>query len=104
MPDVLAFDAAVKTSRPKVIILLTDGEANSALRFSPTLPSTGKLFTSSQGPYQISSFFDVFVELSLDGGANWDPTDAPLRLTAVPEPTALSLLLPALLLARRPRR
>jgi len=59
------------------------------IRESPTLQSTGQtsIRTMGGGQYQIDSFFDVFTELSLDGGANWTPTNtgpAHVRL----EPTA----------------
>jgi hypothetical protein len=51
------------------------------IRESPTLASTGK--TSIQpttGGFAIDSFFDVFTELSLDGGQTWDPTTTPARM------------------------
>ena len=58
------------------------------LRESPTLSSTGvtTLTSLGGGQYQIDSFFDVFTELSLDGGATWVPATA-----QVPEPSALAL-------------
>jgi len=41
------------------------------------------------GGYSVSSFFDVFTELSLDGGTSWQPADAPWHLTLQgPTPTA----------------
>ncbi len=54
------------------------------LRESPTLQSVGKttLTTLPDGTYQISSFFDVFTELSVDGGTTWAPSDGPIRLDA----------------------
>jgi hypothetical protein len=46
------------------------------IRESPTLQSTGQ--TTIQdiggGQYQIDSFFDIFTELSLDGGQTWIPS------------------------------
>ena len=68
------------------------------LRESPTLPSRGK--TTARvvpGGYMIGSFFDIFTEVSLDGGASWVPAQqaghVELRSTstapAVPEPTPL---------------
>ena len=66
------------------------------IRESPTLASTG--ITTYQyigGPYHIDSFFDVFTELSIDGGQTWTAGNAPLHLVGdVPEPsgTALALL------------
>jgi len=40
------------------------------LRESPTLPSKGCVSRSAQadGTYRIGSFFDIFTEISLDGG------------------------------------
>ena len=48
------------------------------IRESPTLPSLGRTaITDLGGMYRIDSFFDVFTELSLDGGQTWLPsTDA----------------------------
>jgi len=46
-------------------------------------------------PYQIDSFFDIFVEISVDGGATYLPSleDSQLRLQAsVPEPMTMTLL------------
>ena len=73
------------------------------IRESPTLQSTGQ--TSIQdiggGQFQIDSFFDVFTELSIDGGASWMPShdaaNAPYSghvtlepIGGVPEPGTLA--------------
>ena len=51
------------------------------LRESPTLASTGQTTVRvTDGGYQISSFFDIFTELSLDSGATWTPLCSPLHL------------------------
>lgn len=64
------------------------------IRESPTLASMGK--TMIDGPdqgglYRIDSFFNVFTELSIDGGQTWMPGDGALRMSGsnVPEPSAL---------------
>ena len=44
------------------------------------------------GQFQIASFFDVFTELSIDGGLNWINSDGSTRMTLVPEPATLLLL------------
>ena len=70
------------------------------IRESPTKQSTGitSVVPLPGGMYQIDSFFDIFTELSLDGGATWMPdTDSVLAgqrvtLEGVPEPTSMSLL------------
>jgi hypothetical protein len=66
------------------------------IRESPTLASTGQTtLTAVTGGYQIDSFFDVFTELSLDGGISWMPdTSGPMRMDymCIPEPAAISLL------------
>jgi hypothetical protein len=53
------------------------------IRESPTEPSRGQTEMRAQadGTYRISSFFDIFLELSLDGGLTWTPaTCGPIRL------------------------
>jgi PEP-CTERM motif len=68
------------------------------IRESPTLQSTGQTtIAPSGGQFVINSFFDVFTELSLDGGNTWMPsTTGPGHVTlqpaAVPEPTSMCLL------------
>jgi len=56
------------------------------------------------GLYEIDSFFDVFTELSVDGGGSWVSCDYATRLTLVPEPATLALLaVRSLALIRRRR-
>jgi hypothetical protein len=60
------------------------------IRESPTLASTGGE-TVIDTPFHIDSFFDVFTELSLDGGASWTPATGPVHIQN-PEPGSLALL------------
>ncbi|MFH1730043.1 MAG: hypothetical protein ABIF82_00150 [Planctomycetota bacterium] len=59
------------------------------------------------GLYHIDSFFDVFTELSVDGGATWMPDLAgPVHVALgpiIPEPAGLGLVGLALLAVRRKR-
>ena len=50
------------------------------VRESPSKASLGRtsVRTTSSG-YDVSSFFDIFTEVSLDGGATWSP-----QITAPP--------------------
>lgn len=67
---------------------------NVLIRESPTLASTGQTTYTplGNGVYRIDSFFDVFTELSLDGGQSWTP-GSPLHLEGgVPEPSTLILV------------
>jgi hypothetical protein len=77
------------------------------IRESPTLASTGGhtiTDTAPGGPYKIDSFFDVFTELSLDGGTTWTPATGPVHLVN-PEPGSLALVgCAAVLLICRRRR
>jgi hypothetical protein len=51
------------------------------IRESPTRPSLGQaIITSTNGGFLIGSFFDVFLEMSLDGGNTWAPTIATTHL------------------------
>jgi PEP-CTERM motif len=85
------------------------------IRESPTLPSPGQLAITSLpvgGEVIIAadSFFDVFTELSVDGGATWTPADGPMHLVmdaVVPEPgtaAMFGLALAGALVRRRARR
>jgi hypothetical protein len=70
------------------------------IRESPTLPSLGqtRITDNMDGTYHIDSFFDVFTELSLDGGVNYNyVATLPTRVDLVPEPTSFFLLSIALM-------
>lgn len=63
------------------------GGGQVALRESPTQQSLGttRIDELADGSYQISSFFDVFTEISLDDGNTWSPTSpetSPLQFQA----------------------
>ena len=64
------------------------------IRQDPLRASTGQTDINDLGGglYHIDSFFDVFTELSMDGGANWVASDYATRLTLIPEPGTLVLL------------
>lgn len=70
------------------------------IRESPTLASMGQATIADvgTGQYRIDSFFDVFTEMSVDGGQTWFP------MVAVPEPGTMLTLLAPLGLLRRCRR
>jgi hypothetical protein len=79
---------------------LSGGPFGSMIRESPTLASTGHtdITDLGGGMYRIDSFFDVFTELSVDGGQTWIPTNnGPAHVVlqevgAVPAPAAVLLL------------
>ena len=64
------------------------------VRESPTLASLGQTSIADigGGMFKIDSFFDVFTELSLDGGTTWSPSTGSHRVELVPEPASLALL------------
>jgi PEP-CTERM motif len=65
------------------------------IRESPTRASTGRTTITDigGGMYHIDSFFDVFTELSVDGGASWIPdANGPTRVNLVPEPSSFALI------------
>jgi len=77
------------------------------IRESPTLASLGQTTITDIGGglYHIDSFFDVFTELSVDGGQSWIPSDSSTRVVLDPEPStcALACLTVGLLTLRRSR-
>ena len=66
------------------------------VRESPTRASTGRTTITDigGGEYRIDSFFDIFTELSLDGGQNWIPSrdSTHVDLVGLPEPATLALI------------
>jgi hypothetical protein len=65
------------------------------VRESPARASIGHTDDTSLGggQFKIDSFFDIFVELSLDGGQTWVPSNQPTRLllgTGNPTPARVS--------------
>ena len=56
------------------------------LRESPTIASIGRttITTLSGGQYRIESFYDVWLEISLDGGGTWQPAEGVVRMTLGP--------------------
>ena len=64
------------------------------IRQDPLRASTGQTDINDLGGglYHIDSFFDVFTELSIDGGGSWIASDYSTRLTLIPEPGTLVLL------------
>ncbi|MCE9619531.1 MAG: hypothetical protein K8R92_06450 [Planctomycetes bacterium] len=76
------------------------------IRESPTLRSLGSTTITDIGDgfYEIDSYFDIYSELSIDGGQTWIPdANAPSRLELIPAPGAAALLGVVGLLARRRR-
>ena len=76
------------------------------LRESPTLPSMGQTMITDIGGglYHIDSFFDVFAEVSIDGGQTWMAATDSVHIELVPEPATLGLLLVGGLALLRRRR
>ena len=78
------------------------------LRESPTLASTGvtSITDVGGGNFQIDSFFDIFTELSVDGGRTWIPSNGPthVSLQPIPEPGTAALLTAGLVLFAFGRR
>lgn len=63
------------------------------IRESPTLHSLGQttITPTSGGKFHIDSFFDVFTELSIDGGTTWIPSSSSAHVILVPEPSSIVL-------------
>jgi hypothetical protein len=81
-----------------VALSLTD-PFGAIVRESPTLASLGSTsITPEGGAFRIGSFFDIFPELSIDGGQNFIPEDGGpngpvhIELAETPEPASWMLL------------
>ncbi|MCX6231296.1 MAG: IPTL-CTERM sorting domain-containing protein [Bacteroidetes bacterium] len=78
----LSFDYAegnTKFYNTEMISLIIGGlPGGIMIRESPTLASTGRTsLTDDGGQYVADSFFDVFFEISIDGGQTWYPSQSP---------------------------
>ena len=63
------------------------------IMLNPVMTSSGPTTVApSGGNYRIDSFFDVFAELSLDGGPFMAGPSRTFTLTPIPEPGSISLL------------
>jgi len=75
------------------------------IRESPTRCSGGQTTVTDLGGgggYMIDSFFDIFTEISTDGGQNWVESVGAVRMEGLPEPgTLVLLILGSLALLRR---
>ena len=78
------------------------------IRENPTSASLGQIgiYDTGGGDFRIENLFDIFTELSLDGGATFaSDSNAPHRMVLVPEPGVLMLLVAgAAAMIRRRRR
>jgi hypothetical protein len=91
----------LNTQMTELNVVLAGGQL---IRIDPIIPTTGQTTITDLGGgnYQISSFFDVFTDLSLDGGNTWTPATAPVVMTLgaenTPEPGSIALALGGFLL------
>jgi len=70
------------------------------IRIDPNTPSTGQTTVTDNGGgmFRITSFFDIFTDISLDGGSTWTPATGPDHLTLQPSVPDGGATLPMLLL------
>jgi hypothetical protein len=84
------------TFQTEMLGMSLTGTGGVMIRESPSKQSLGqtRIQDIGGGLYHIDSFFDVFTELSLDGGASWIPSDTSshVNLVGVPEPATVALL------------
>jgi hypothetical protein len=63
--------------------------ADILVRESPSRPSPGRttITTLAGGRYRVQSFYDVWLEISIDGGRSWSPAAEAVRMSIGPETT-----------------
>jgi PEP-CTERM motif-containing protein len=79
----------------EMLQMTLSGPPGVMVRESPTLPSLGQtsILPVGGGEFHIDSFFDVFTELSIDGGSTWIPSNGPTHVTLyLPEPATAMLI------------
>ena len=86
------------TFQTEILSMSLSGDLNGTpiqIRESPDLASLGETTITPlvTGDFQIDSFFDVFVDISIDGGPFIPQTGGPSRVDLAPEPSAVTLLL-----------
>lgn len=78
------------------------------LRESPTRSSGGRLSMDASSlrsdGFIVDSFFDIWTELSLDGGQTWIEADSALRMASVPTPGVVTPIAVTVIMASRRRR
>ena len=87
-------DQGARLFDTEMLSLDLDGGPFFKIRESPTKQSLGLTLIENEpaGTFRIGSFFDVFTELSVDGGQTWQPaSDALTVVSSVPEPTSFVL-------------
>jgi hypothetical protein len=84
----------------ELLALALDNPPDFMFRESPVPRSTGITTVENACPfcgapitlYRISSYFDVFSEVSIDGGATWIPASNSFRIEPIPEPASVWLV------------
>jgi hypothetical protein len=90
--DTTTSGSAMNTYDTEIVQMNLSGNAifgSFMLRESPTLQSLGKhTIVADPRGYRISSFFDVFLEVSTDLGVTWIPADRSIRVQVSAPPPA----------------
>ncbi|MBS0190812.1 MAG: hypothetical protein U0573_02830 [Phycisphaerales bacterium] len=74
------------------------------VRFSSVLPGRGEArYAPAPGGFLVDSFFDVFLEISLDDGATWQTISDPIHMDVIPSPAGVVPLLGLAPICRRRR-
>jgi len=78
------------------VVLPNGGRLPLLIRESPSQASLGQVSITAlaDGQFRIDSFFDVFTELTVDGGQNFIPSSDSTHVVAVPAPELLALVGP----------
>ena len=87
--EMVSMDASATSADGAVMKLR--GRSTVVYRNTGSFSSAGSLSPGGGGPYEITSFFDLYADASVDGGKTWTSSVSSSRMQGTPEPASLAV-------------